>query len=369
MISQEEVPQSTNHSLSFSSLPHEIVVSCLARVSGSYYPKLCPVSKQFRSIILSNEIYKARSHLGTKENRLFVWLKLPTRSYPSWFALWIKPNETLTNDGPIKKQSTGNLLVPLPCSYNYQVLVPSVIVGSETYIVGGYDDALSSSVWFYKNGKIHTLSKSPSMSVARIDAVVVGQYPNIYVMGGCDSDESMNWGEVFNIKTQTWEPLPDPGPEVRGQLVRKMKMQKKNVYVSSEKKDYIYDTEERTWKVTEAVFNFSWCVIEKVRYIYYNKNCWWLDTKSKDWRKIKGLDFLNKFRETDRVEIVNLDGKLVMIWDRFTLSKRNKKIWCAMIALEKCQGCEGIWGKIEWIGDVLMVPLSYSFLDCMVISI
>ncbi|KAG7544598.1 Kelch repeat type 1 [Arabidopsis suecica] len=368
MISQEEVPQSTNHSLSFSSLPHEIVVSCLARVSGSYYPKLCLVSKQFRSIILSNELYKARSQLGTKENRLYVWLKLPTSSYPSWFTLWIRPKQTLTNDGPIKKKSTGNLLVSLPSSYNYQVVVPSVIVGSETYIIGGYN-VPSSSVWFYKNEKIHTLCKAPRMSVARINAVIVGQYPKIYVMGGCDSDESMNWGEVFDIKTQTWEPLPDPGPEVRGHLVRKMKMYQKNLYVSSEKKDYIYDTQERRWDVTEALLDCSWCVIEKVRYIYYNKNCWWLDTKSKEWRTIKGLDFLNKFRETDRVEIVNFGGKLVMVWDRFTLSKRNKKIWCAMIALEKSHGGEEIWGKIEWIDDVLMVPLSYTFLDCMVISI
>lgn len=369
MISQEEVPQSTNHPLSFASLPHEIVVICLARISGSYYPKLCLVSKQFRSIILSNELYKARSNLGTKETRLYVWLKLPTRSYPSWFTLWIKPNQTLTNDVKIKKKSTGNLLVPLPSSYIYQVLIPSVTVGSETYIIGGYNNAPSSSVWVFKNGRIHTLRKAPRMCVARNDAVIVGLYPKIYVMGGCESDESMNWAEVFDIKTQTWEPLPDPGAEVRGHLVRKVEMHQKNLYLSREKKDYIYDTQQGRWDVTEILLNCSWCVIDKVRYIYYNKKCWWCDTKTKHWRTIKGLDYMNKFRETDRVEIVNFGGKLVMVWDRFTLSKKNKKIWCAMIALGKSHGGEEIWGKIEWVDDVLMVPLSYTFLDCMVISI
>ncbi|XP_010451001.1 PREDICTED: putative F-box/kelch-repeat protein At4g39760 [Camelina sativa] len=369
MISQEDVPHSANQSPSLSSLPHEIVVSCLAHVSGSYYPILCLVSKQFRSIILSDELYEARSQLGTKETRLFVFLKLPTRSNPCWFTLWIKPNQTLTNGGTIKKKSTGNLLVPLPSLYNYQVPIPCVTVGSETYIIGGYD-APSSSVWVYRNRSLHTLRKAPSMSMARNNAVVAGIYPKIYVMGGCASDESMNWAEVFDVKTQTWEPLPDPGPEARGHWVRKIQIHQENIYLCSEKKYYIYDSQEGRWDVKDkVVLNYSMCLIDKVRYIYHNKKCWWLDTKSKYWRMIRGVDFLNKFGETDRVEIVNFAGKLVMVWDRFTLSKRNKKIWCAMIALEKCRGGDEVWGKIEWVDDVLMVPLSYTFLDCMAVSI
>ncbi|EOA19096.1 hypothetical protein CARUB_v10007764mg, partial [Capsella rubella] len=163
--------QSTNHDLSFSSLPHEIVVSCLARVSG-----LCLVSKQFRSIILSNEIYKARSHLGTKETRLYVWLKLPSCCYPT---------------------------LPLHSSYNYQELIPSVIVGSETYIIGGY-----------------TLRKAPSMSVARTNAVIVALYPKIYVMGGCSSDESMNWAEGFDLMSNSLLQRT----RVRNSLIKHLKM-------------------------------------------------------------------------------------------------------------------------------------------------
>ena len=47
-------------------------------------------------------------------------------------------------------------------------------------------------------------------SQLHLHVCVLGE--KIYVMGGCRPDESTNWAEVFDPKTQTWEPLPDPGP-------------------------------------------------------------------------------------------------------------------------------------------------------------
>jgi len=54
--------------------------------------------------------------------------------------------------------------------------------------------------------------KAPSMMVGRMEPHVCVLGEKIYVMGGCRPDESTNWAEVFDPKTQTWEPLPDPGP-------------------------------------------------------------------------------------------------------------------------------------------------------------
>ncbi|CAA7049886.1 unnamed protein product [Microthlaspi erraticum] len=121
----EEPPQEKK--TTFSSLPEEIVVSCLAYISKSYYPKLSLVSKSICSIISSRELRLVRNHLERREKVLNVCLQLPDRRLPSWFSLWIKPDQTLTND--INKSSTGNtLLVRVPSSYS--PWEPSTFVGN-----------------------------------------------------------------------------------------------------------------------------------------------------------------------------------------------------------------------------------------------
>uniref|UniRef100_A0A0D3BTM2 F-box domain-containing protein n=1 Tax=Brassica oleracea var. oleracea TaxID=109376 RepID=A0A0D3BTM2_BRAOL len=54
------------------SLPDGIVVDILARVPRHDYPTLSLVSKQFRSLVTSNEIYVRRSLLRCTENCLYV---------------------------------------------------------------------------------------------------------------------------------------------------------------------------------------------------------------------------------------------------------------------------------------------------------
>ncbi|EFH44969.1 hypothetical protein ARALYDRAFT_916347 [Arabidopsis lyrata subsp. lyrata] len=51
------------------------------------------------------------------------------------------------------------------------------------------------------------------MTVARVDPIVVLIDQKIYVMRGCEDDESANLFEVFDIKTQIWRSLPSPGAD------------------------------------------------------------------------------------------------------------------------------------------------------------
>lgn len=46
------------------------------------------------------------------------------------------------------------------------------------------------------------------MTVARSNPIAGFLDEKIYVVGGVEIDESDNWFEVFDVKTQTWNALP-----------------------------------------------------------------------------------------------------------------------------------------------------------------
>nr|VDD38353.1 unnamed protein product [Brassica oleracea] len=145
-----------------------MIINCLAHLSRSYHPKLSLVSKRFRSLILSSELLFARSHLKTQEHVLDVCLKLPGCRLPSWFSLWIRPDQILTNDMEEDKSTTRNtLLVPIPSS----VFIFSLC-----------------SRFIYGHGWVQTTT----MKVARENPMVAILDGKIYVVGGCKADETTN---------------------------------------------------------------------------------------------------------------------------------------------------------------------------------
>lgn len=198
----------------FSSLPDEITENILARVSRWNYPSLSLVSKSFRSLLSSMQIYKTRSQIGTEETCVYVCLQLHNQPYPSWFSVWAKPNnQTLTKQrGKIrfKKDPTGNSVVPTPIHSPRITSQSTVTVGPEIYSIGGPREEPSSSVWIL-DCRSHTWRNGPNMTAAREDPSVFVDHGKIYVMGGCNIDES-RWFEVFDTKTQSWTVLPVPGP-------------------------------------------------------------------------------------------------------------------------------------------------------------
>ncbi|CAL9231853.1 unnamed protein product [Arabidopsis halleri] len=314
--------------LTFLSLPDEIVLNCLARISRSYYPKISLVCKTFRTLLISNELTVARLHLKTHETFFHVCLQFPDKPCPSLFALWIKPGQTLTNQLEKKERSIGDTrLVPIPSSYCSTVPFYTISVGSEVYGLKQYNDP--SSMMWVRNKKNLFWRKAPNMTVARAKAIARVLNGKIYVMGGCKADESANWGEVFDIKTQTWEPLPDPGAELRFSSISKIEVFKGKLYIrSNEKKDSIYDPKE-------------------------------------EWRVVKGLDMLIKNLGYGIIEIANYGGKLLILWDKFVHhgTCQDKDIWCALIALERRDGSDEVWGNIDWANIVLTVPSSYVFVN------
>ncbi|XP_019093267.1 PREDICTED: putative F-box/kelch-repeat protein At5g28160 [Camelina sativa] len=317
------------NSPSFLSLPDEIILNCLARISRSYNPKLALVCKTFRSLNVSHDLSVTRRHLKTGERFFHVCLqKFPNDPCPSWFTLWIKHGEILTNQLGKNKTSTRNIqLVQTPSSYFYFVPMCFVSVGSEKYGLS-QSNTPSSTLWIL-NKKLYVWQKASSMTVARKNPLACALNGKLYVMGGCTADESKKWGEVFDPKTQSWEPLHDPSPELRFSSIRNIKAIQGNLYVrSNEKKDSVYDPET-------------------------------------EWREVKGLAMLINYGIfTGLAEIADYGGKLLILWDEILFGQPGcKHIWCAMIALKRSRGTiiDEVWGNIEWADIVHTVPSSYVF--------
>ncbi|CAN6910458.1 unnamed protein product [Brassica oleracea] len=314
---------------SFLSLPDVIILNCLARVSKSYYPKLSLVSKTFRSLILSIELNHARFHHKTNEISFHVCLQLPDRPLPSyWFTLLI--------DLEMKKST----LAQVPSIY--APIVPRIMltVASQVYALRQFYHP--SPVMIVRNKENLLWRKAPSLTVARSNPGACVLDGKIYVVGGCTANDC--WGEVFDTKTQTWEPLPDPGTELRfSSVIRKLEIIQGKIYVrSNEEKDSVYDPKKREWNVAAKA-------------LVGDSSCMWYDRECKEWKPVKGLSSLNKSCRRGLIETVNLNGKLIVLWNKFARPGphcQNKTICCALVALEKRQDGQ-VWGNVEWSNAVL----------------
>ncbi|KAL0873792.1 hypothetical protein Bca101_023497 [Brassica carinata] len=347
----------------FKLLPEDIVLSILARIPTSYYPTLCRVSKSFRSLIISEELGMMRSYLGTREACVYVCVQ--SRINPRdrrWFSLWINPNGCK----PLfywtaRDKCTGNFLLPVPSSDFPRLPICYETVGSDTYEIGGQNKPYSSDVWVY-NKLTDKRRKAPSMMVARKNPLTCSLDGKLYVMGGCERDESTCWAEVFDPTTQTWEPLPNPGVELRFSLVKKLVTEPGKILLRSNTNNFYYLVKECRWEVYHANFGESICKIDEVWYSYDQRECWWYDTKRGKWRLVRGLtELCHEFcRELGLVEIGSYGGKLVIFWvgpKRYPVLETSR-IWCAVILLKKYGRYDDVWGQVEWADIVLTAPWS-----------
>ncbi|KAL1190418.1 F-box/kelch-repeat protein [Cardamine amara subsp. amara] len=107
-----------------SSLPDEMILSCLARVSRSDQAAMSLVSKSYRSLMASPELYKTRSVLGCVENCficLYVCLLTPPDPSPRWFI-----------------HRRGKPLFPIPSLPSQAPEASSVVVLDwGIYVIGG----------------------------------------------------------------------------------------------------------------------------------------------------------------------------------------------------------------------------------------
>lgn len=342
----------------FAMLPNDMVLNCLARISRLYYPNISIVSKRFRSLLASIELYQTRDLLCRTETCLYVCLELPTYYCRHWFTLCGRSN------------SSKKVLVPItspnsPSTYQSDF----ARVGSKIYAIGGNVDSDNASPRvMVMDCRSHTWSDAPSMLVARETPSVCVLDGKIYVMGGCKNLDATNWMEVFDTKTQTWEFVPSSLDEKFCSRFRYQSFAHDgNVYMNPIGTSDVYKmTNKGRWRAGDLALAQGWiclspyCVIENVLYSYLYGRIRWYDFQKKCWKELEGLENLFSFPRK-ATKLADYGGKLALLWDDNACGQSgppyidartldecqpNTNIFCAEIALEKRQGGT-IWGTLE----------------------
>ncbi|XP_010413025.1 PREDICTED: F-box/kelch-repeat protein At2g44700-like [Camelina sativa] len=366
----DEPPRKTNHppssslsSPSLFSLPLDIVLNVLARVPKRYYPILCCVSKNLRSLFRSPEIQENRSLLG-KDSVYICFMDGTYRFiYDNWYAAYaLRRTENST---------TENLFDSIDdFSYPPEPFLSShmIAVGPEIFLNPGCDTP-SSSLWI-RDTRSEELRQGPRLLVTRRYNSVGLVGGKIYVIGGCRDGDIP--AERFDLKTQTWEAAPTPDEKesciwkygVNVTLDRK-------VYALCNREVTTYDTRDGSCQRSEML-NDEWlatgkCVIDNVLYVYFSRfRLMWYDSKLMLCRVVYGLDL----GKPQGVAMAEYYGKLAFIWEeekRSTVSSEESKgIWCRMIVLLRSD--VGIHGTSEPSQLLGTVPHGYEMCHCLSLS-
>ncbi|KAF8095346.1 hypothetical protein N665_0336s0023 [Sinapis alba] len=351
-------------------LHDDLLLNFFVRVSRLYYPNLSLVSKRFRSLLASRSLYKTRKLLNRTESCIYVCLQYGSEE-PRWFTLCRRPTR-VPNPKPQwfspcfrpfrkkERRSGENLLISVTTSnfsFCRNFLWSFSTVGSNIYMIGGYIVCNPTSRVFCMDCGSHIWQEAPSMRIARTFPHVSVLDGKIYVLESFRKYDSSNLMEVFDPETQTWEHVPTPGAEIRGEYILKSGAIKGNLYFFGDK-NMVYKPKENRWDVVGWEINWiGWaiCVVDNVMYSYrMNRVIEWYDDEEHSWKIVKGLEELPKL--PSRVTLVNYGGRIVVSWDTDTCFKT--MIWCAEITLERRLNQHEIYGKVEWCDVVLTVQKS-----------
>ncbi|CAA7036324.1 unnamed protein product [Microthlaspi erraticum] len=360
------------------SLPYDLLLNCIAHVSRLYYPTLSLVSKSFRSLVASPELYKVRSLLGRTESCLYVCLKRGSKY--SWFTLCRKPDKSLTNEeeDTSENKSSGYVLATASIPHSTYARFGSIVaVGSNIYNIDTSTGSVSVSILDCRSHTWRTTSsifrvKRKFLSASALDG-------KIYVAGVCKEDDGSykNSVEVFDTRTQSCDPVPIPFGEeytkVNNQTLcidgkfhvvlfdRRLLRYRK---VIQDRRVLAYDSKQGRWDevlrpgMSHYMISDSYCEIDNVLYSAANGAIRWYDTEESMWREVMSLVGLPELPDGERIQrdvrLADYGGKMAVLWEKISRYDNSYAtiVWCAEIALERYQPCQ-IRGRVEWFDRVL----------------
>ncbi|CAH8387433.1 unnamed protein product [Eruca vesicaria subsp. sativa] len=380
-------PETEPTSISILSLPDDLLINCISRVSRLYYHNLPRVSKRFRSILRSPDLYATRSRLNRTEMCIYLYLRFPFDPKTYWLTLTRLPSRNVTNG------SSGYYVEKIPCP-NYLRPAQSstlVAVGSDIYKIGGANHLHECKIWKRNycssvsvlDCRTHTWRQAPSMQMKRnANATATLFEGKIYVAGGCDEKyvSYPNWIEAFDLETQTWGPVTNPRvfrlweeDRVKGFEAKSVSLEGK-LYIFGDE-SAVYNPEEGKWselgremcRMRRVERELCHCVIDDVLFLWdkHSRVFKWYDSKSDEWKDLSGIEGLPELSpdpQVCQVAMVDLGGKIGFLWDQYLYETNQEcRIWCAEITLERRDGDE-MWGKVEWFDSVLRTHEScFSF--------
>ncbi|CAH8391775.1 unnamed protein product [Eruca vesicaria subsp. sativa] len=360
-------------------LPDDIVLNCLAYVSRLDHGSLYLVSKLHRSLMLSPELYKARSLTGRTEQCIYLCLSIPRDPFARWFAFY-----------PKALNHPSRLLAIRPHLYQPPEASSVVAHGWGIYVIGGMIARKPSSRVFFLDCRSHTWTNLPSMEFARASAAAGVVDGKIYVFGGC---EKPNWlVEVFDPKSQTWSTLsnqPQPPQKVfyspssmQESGVIEVETRKKIFGLNEEGNGLLYIPSQGIWKTGNSETNKlrkGWHVIDDVIYSCVTDG-WILWCEASDlesaggmrWRQVMGLEDLRGTLRASKLvnygwdlpsqdldytlpghKLSNSGPNLLLFWDCLANSKW--EIWCAEISLQRRMRTGEIWATVEWSESITTI--------------
>ncbi|KAJ4911558.1 F-box/kelch-repeat protein [Raphanus sativus] len=375
-------------------LPYDLLLIIVARVPVSYYRTLSLVSKTFRSMVASPELYKTRSLLGITESCLYVCLRSGFGSY-KWYTL---------SSSKTKRSGGGYVLARVPVVPDdddddfYVCYSELVAVGSDIYgFKKSNTEQTSSSGVSILDCKSHTWRKAPPMPVEldKLSARFVGEDGKIYVLGGRYREDSFKMSsQGFDTNTQTWDLPCHRGVDccgmpcivdIDGKLHAVTRIYDGNHAVTVFDKVFAFNSKQGRWDLVERYSRMmtdhvmrrseTCCEIDNVLYsVSYDGALRWYDTDKKRWRDLMGLPEVSyPSGYGSYVKLTGYGGGKMMVFSNRNLSSgrllsQRDDIFCAEIALERRDG--DCWGKVEWFGSVLSaVPKGTEFVKVVSVTL
>ncbi|KAL1193032.1 F-box/kelch-repeat protein [Cardamine amara subsp. amara] len=263
-----------------------------------------------------------------------------------------------------------NKIIPdVPLSQSPDANFSSLVaVGSNIYNIGVLQSIykVSSSTVSVLDCTSHTWRQAPSLPVELFRLSASALDPKIYVAGwhanGNDSDHLKNTFQVFDTRTQLWDPEPIPCSVAKeGHMhFSKSACIEGKFHVVAGSNVAAYNAKEGRWDLlvkpgmSRYMNTDTHCDIENVLYSFSDGALRWYDSEVREWRILNGLVGLPEFRSGAWVGLADYGGKMMVLWAETAgaLVFYKKRIWC--------ESCE-IWGKVEWFGHVLTVSADCDF--------
>ncbi|ESQ53344.1 hypothetical protein EUTSA_v10027306mg [Eutrema salsugineum] len=327
-MSNSEDEKRKEEAFLISSLPEEVAVNCLARLSSLNHAALSLASKSYRSLVASHYLYNTRLLMDRTESYVYVCLRTPPPNpKPRWYIL------------RRRKDASSADLISIPWLPSQPREGSSVVVVTwGIFLIGGLINGTKRSRGFWiLDCKTHTWRRLHSMRVARAYAAAgFVDDKKIYVIGGIIHDSVDRDDKIYVVDAtdRTFYYSPSEGRWGRGN----------RGHVKENPRD--------------------WCMIGDLLYcLSRHGTIFWCEPDELDWRQpevmmqtkeVKGLGslFFQSARLLPGARLSSSGGNIVLFWD--VAEGDHLEIWYAEISLERRQGGE-IWGNIEWSSLVMIV--------------
>ncbi|VVB10081.1 unnamed protein product [Arabis nemorensis] len=309
------------------SLPDDVALNCLARVSRSDHGALSLATKSYGSLVASPDLYTTRSLMGLTETSVYVCMRAPPPGpNPRWYILC--------------RRKTSSDLIPIPSLPSQAQEASSVVVVDwGIYVIGGLIKGKPTSDVYLLDCRTHKWRQVTSMRLPRANAAAGVVDGKIYVLGGLglglELDGYTSYGEVFDPKTETWDclkPFPEE-LELHGGYIHDCFVRDQKVYAVCGKIDgtdttFYYSPREGNWGSGNSRSSLGnardWCMVGDLLYsISRDGTIYWCEPEELDWREpegmvtkeVKGLDSLKKSLSCSR--LIFFDHQNVHLWEQF----------------------------------------------------